>query len=107
MPRASVGRPANKQNARQSIAAQAREYGPEAIETLVTAMRSGETTPIKVDAANRLLDRGHGKSTEHVSITRSVDELTDQEIAARIAELRGIGVTDSDSQPPLDKTQLN
>jgi hypothetical protein len=70
-------------------------------------MRNGETANIRVDAANKLLDRGYGKSTEHVSVTRSTDELTDQEIAARIAELRGIGASDHDTQAPVDPSQLN
>lgn len=108
MPRASVGRPGTRQNARQSIAAHAREYGAEAIETLVKAMRNGTNDNIKLDAANKLLDRGYGKSTEHLNVSnKSVDELTDQEIAARIAELRGIGASGEVGEPPLDPSQLN
>ena len=39
----------------------ARDYGQEAIETLVQMMRDGETDTVRIRAAEILLERGYGK----------------------------------------------
>ena len=44
---------------------------------------------------------------ESLNDSTFVKELTDQQIAARIAELRGIGASDGDETAPRDPSQLN
>lgn len=62
-----------------------------------------------LQAINALADRLDGKPAQEstVTINRSVDEMTDQEIATRIAELRGVGASGNDDQTPIDPSQLN
>lgn len=57
----------------------------------------------------QIADRLDGKPAQESTVTvhRGVQEQTDQEIAARIAELRGTGTSDGDDAPPVDPSQLN
>lgn len=52
----------NKANA--DLRALAQQYTAEAVETLVEIMRSGESEAARATAADKLLDRGHGKATQ-------------------------------------------
>lgn len=45
----------------------AREYTEEAVCTLVRIMRDGETDQAKLTAADKLLDRGHGKAAQIIA----------------------------------------
>lgn len=60
-------------------------------------------------AINTIADRLDGKPAQesNVIITRRAEELTDQEIAARIAELRGAGASGDDGEAPINPSQLN
>jgi hypothetical protein len=60
-------------------------------------------------AVREIGDRLDGKPVQESTVTvfREVVELTDEEIAARIAELRGAGASDGDGAPPVDPSQLN
>ena len=71
---------------------------------LVTQALAGESWAIQ-----QVVDRLDGKPAQESTMTilRDVNELTDSEIAARIAELRGIGATDGDETPPVNPSQLN
>lgn len=42
----------------------ARVYTPEALATLAAIMKSGESEAARVAAADKLLDRGHGKAPQ-------------------------------------------
>ena len=44
----------------------ARAHTEEAVRTLVGIMRNGTTEPAKVAAAKEVLDRGWGKSVQHI-----------------------------------------
>jgi hypothetical protein len=60
-----------------------REHTTSAVETLVDIMLSPEAPPAqRIVAANSLLDRGYGKPSQHVSITKkhSIKEMTDDEL---------------------------
>ena len=46
-------------------------------------------------------------SESNVTVHRTITEQTDQEIAARIAELRGIGTSDGDDAATRDPSKLN
>jgi hypothetical protein len=63
----------------------------------------------EIAAMREIGDRLDGKPVQESEVTvhRSVAELTDEQIAARIAELRGAGTPDGDSAAPLDPSQLN
>lgn len=60
-------------------------------------------------AIKEIADRLDGKPAQEstVTITRHVHELTDDEIAARIAELRGAGASDGDAAAAQDPKKLN
>ena len=63
--RPGAGRPAGaKTKAGADLRAAAQAYTDEAVETIATAMRSGETHSVRIQAASALLDRGHGKAPQ-------------------------------------------
>ena len=62
------GRPKGARNkATADLQDAAREYTPQALETLRSICADGESEAARVSAANALLDRGYGKPTTHVS----------------------------------------
>lgn len=62
-----------------------------------------------MQAIKEIGDRLDGKPVQESEVTvhRAVSELTDEEIAARIAELRGAGASDGDGASPVDPQKLN
>jgi hypothetical protein len=60
-------------------------------------------------AIQQVADRLDGKPAQEATITHRHDvaELTDNEIAERIAELRGAGTSGGVSAPPIDPSKLN
>lgn len=60
-------------------------------------------------AMQQIADRLDGKPAQESTVTifRDVNELTDSEIAARIAELRGTDSSDGDNAPSIDPARLN
>lgn len=60
-------------------------------------------------SVNMIADRLDGKPVQESNVTvhRTVAELSDEEIAARIAELRGTGASDGDSAAACDPSKLN
>jgi len=54
------------------VKALAQKYGPEAIEQLVTIMRTGENDTVRKSAADSLLDRGYGKAHQTQIIDATV-----------------------------------
>lgn len=62
-----------------------------------------------LQAINALADRLDGKPVQESTVTvhRDISELSDSEIAERIAELRGAGASDGDVTAPRDPSQLN
>ena len=73
-------------------------------ERCVLAAETGDMQAIK-----EIGDRLDGKPMQESQVTvfRDVTELTDSEIADRIAELRGTGASDGNAASPLDPSQLN
>lgn len=82
----------------------ARAHTATAIKTLVGIMAQEDAPPsARVAASQALLDRGWGKATQHVEVTRRIAaELSDDELA-NIAAGRSEGADDA----PLDPAQLN
>lgn len=86
--RGSRDRATGKQIA--SISELARQHAVEAIETLVSVAKGGESEAAKVSAANAILDRGYGRPSQAiqhsgtiqvVNITsQHLDKLTDDEL---------------------------
>jgi hypothetical protein len=72
--------------AKRKLRDKAREFSGLALATLVDACMTGDTTASRVAAAKELLDRGFGKSTEHVEI----DDKRDNEAARVVAELEAL-----------------
>ncbi len=58
------------------LKAAAQVYTTEALENLVTLMRSAENEHVKLGAIKEILDRGHGKSPQAVTVDPS-DEAVD------------------------------
>ncbi|MGZ8096732.1 MAG: hypothetical protein ACXWUD_10895 [Methylosarcina sp.] len=69
--RPGSGRKAGAKNkATMALKEVAAQYSEEAIETLVQVMRAPETSPaVKIQAADKLLDRSHGRPPIHVEPT--------------------------------------
>lgn len=61
------GNPGGRPKAMAEVRDHARKYTREAIETLVEAMRRGETHSARITAAQVLLDRGWGKAPQAVT----------------------------------------
>jgi hypothetical protein len=58
----------------------------------------------------QIADRLDGKPAQEATIThehKNVGEMTDQELAERIAELRGTGTADGNVAAPVDPSKLN
>lgn len=63
--RPGAGRKAGSRNkATADVMAAAQVYTTEAVDTLAQIMRSGESETARVTAADKLLDRGHGKAPQ-------------------------------------------
>lgn len=86
--REGAGRKPNQANKVQhsvkvAVAEIAQRYTQEALETLVAIMKNDEApAAARAAAANSLLDRGHGKPTQHVEHELDVSRLTDEQIDA-------------------------
>ncbi len=100
------------QKKRFDLTAVARDYAPEAIATLVGAMR-GRDMRVKVEAAIHLLDRGFGKAAQLVEYQGEVEfrlgSLDDATLEALIRErLKGLGLTGKVKPPPaLESSTLS
>src|SRR4051812_46574880 len=83
-------RPGSTNRATLAIKDAAQAYTTIAIETLASVMRDPHVPPIaRVKAAGALLDRGHGRPTQHIEAKISpLDGLSDEELAESIAALR-------------------
>lgn len=74
------GNPGGRPKLAPEIKEAARAYTVEAIETLAKVMRSGDTSQARAMAADRLLDRGWGKATQHIEAKVNVlDQLTPEQ----------------------------
>jgi len=92
--RPGAGRPPGAPNkATRELKSLARQYTDEAILALADVVRDADAPPIaRVKAAEALLDRGHGRPTQHIEAKISpLEELSDDELTAGIAALRAAG----------------
>ena len=79
---------ASKATSRRNVAAMARQHAEKAVQTLVDAMDDPDPR-VKVDAANRVLDRAIGKPIAMTAdVTDRLDEFTDDELDAAITSLK-------------------
>jgi hypothetical protein len=88
----------------------ARAHTESAIRVLAGIMNETRApAAARVSAAQALLDRGWGKADQKLTLDRrSVSELSDAELAERLAELTAaVGDSAEDDPPPVDPTQLN
>ena len=60
---------------RATLSELAREHTLEALDTVLTVMREGETDAIKLAAAVHILDRGYGRVTAPVEVTSNTSGL--------------------------------
>lgn len=64
-----MGRPKGSRNkANNELKVAARKYTPEALKTLRSIMKESESDQARVAAARELLDRGHGKAVQGVTM---------------------------------------
>lgn len=74
----------------------ARSHTDSALKTLVGIMNQSEApAAARVSAANSILDRGWGKSEQHITVER-IEDLTNEQLASELADavaaLRELGV---------------
>jgi hypothetical protein len=89
--RAGAGRPAGQANkATRELKSLAQQYTDEAIAALAEIVRDKAASTIaRVKAVEALLDRGHGRPTQHIEAKISpLEELSDDELMDGIAALR-------------------
>lgn len=72
--------------AKRKLRDKAREFSELALATLVDACMNGDSTAARISAAKELLDRGFGKSVEHLEI----DDKRDTEAARMVEELAAL-----------------
>jgi hypothetical protein len=95
-----MGQPPVRQIAKLNVAASARRHSEKAIQRLAEALDDSDVK-VRIDAAVRLLDRGHGKPTQTIERgDRSPDLMDDAELLAAIREaaLGDVGETGTDSK---------
>jgi hypothetical protein len=88
----------------------ARAHTETAIRTLHGIMTASDApAAARIAAAQYLLDRGWGRPDQKTFIERrNVTELSDAELAERLAELTAaVGDSAEDDPPPVDPTQFN
>ncbi len=61
------GNPAGRAKEPNSLAALARTYTEEAVNTLADIMRNGQNETARASAADKLLDRGWGKAVQAIA----------------------------------------
>jgi hypothetical protein len=95
-----MGAPPVRQIAKLNVAASARRHTEKAIQRLAEALDDSDVK-VRMDAAVRLLDRGHGKPTQTIERgDKSPDLMDDVELlnAIREAALGDMGETGTDSK---------
>jgi hypothetical protein len=85
----------------------ARSHAPEAIETLATVMKEGQTDAARVAAANSILDRGYGKARQNepapnVQVNVENLQLNVTQVTATVDELLDEYLGGPESPPTLD-----
>jgi hypothetical protein len=77
------GNPGGRPKSEGEVRELARKYTTEAVETLVAIMRNEKATDsARALAANSILDRGHGRPAQAMTVTtenKNIDEMTDAE----------------------------
>lgn len=81
------GNPGGKPKELKGIQELARKHAPDAIAALVKVARGGKSESARVGAAVALLDRGFGRPLQELKVDATVQNLTDEQIDARIAQL--------------------
>ena len=107
------GNPGGRPRVMGDIQELARSHAAEAIETLVEIMLNKKASPSsRALAAIALLDRAYGKPKVEVDVThgRRASEMSDDEIAERIAAIRAgrarAGAARDDAAPAGDPLKL-
>jgi predicted ArsR family transcriptional regulator len=90
--REGSGRPKGAYNkATVDIREAAQQYTQEALETLLSVMREGDTSSARAAAANSVLDRGHGKPTQVMDTTVRLADVSDEPVVSEEAWARDHG----------------
>jgi Family of unknown function (DUF5681) len=86
------GNPGGRPKTREEVGTLAKEHTTAAIDEIARLMRSSPAPGVQLAAANALLDCAWGKPRQQLDATvrqdGPVSELTDEEIHARLAEIR-------------------
>ena len=81
------GNPGGRPKVTHSLVELARDHTVEALEALVYIMRKGESDMARANAADKILDRGHGKPMQESKVSiqrRELYDFTDQELMAML-----------------------
>lgn len=68
-----------------------RQKAPEALETILKLMKTGDKDSVRLNAATYVVDRGYGKAPQTLDINATVESyvISPEERALRIKELLG------------------
>jgi hypothetical protein len=73
--RPGAGRPKGVPNkANQDLRKAAQEYTQDALNTLRDVMLHGDSAAARVQAASQILDRAHGKASQHVEVDADIKQ---------------------------------
>jgi len=100
-----AGQPPVRQIAKINVAALARSYSTKSVETLAKLLDSADER-VAMEAATRLLDRGHGKAVQsveqNININNDPNKLSDQVLASIAA-----GGSEDAAEQTANPSQLN
>jgi hypothetical protein len=104
------GNPGGKPRLDPDLRAAAKQYTMRSLEVLVDVMENGKKDSDRVAAANAILDRGHGKATQHIEVgdNSSLVDLLVMIGSGKTIDGDAIDVTPTDATPtdatPTDAT---
>jgi hypothetical protein len=95
------GNPNGRQKVDPNLREAAKQYTMRSLEVLVDVMENGKKDSDRVAAANAILDRGHGKATQHIEVgdNSSLVDLLVMIGSGKTIDGDAIDVTPTDATP--------
>lgn len=91
--------PSGRPKENPELKAAARAHTMDALNTLVDVMKNGKKDSDRVAAAGIILDRGHGKATQHVDVSGSNMSLVDLLVSLSQPTAPAAPVIEGEAQP--------
>jgi hypothetical protein len=104
------GNPSGRPKANPDLKAAAAAHTMDALDTLVKIMKDDDAKPSdRIAAAGMILDRGHGKATQHVDVTSDKSSLVDLLVmlgSGKTIDGDAVDITPTDATP-IDATPID